>query len=209
MKMTPRSIPTPENSLVARAMQGDLPAFNRLVLTYQDLAYHHAFAMLGQPVPAGEAVQRGMLSAYQALPTFRGGSFRAWLLSHVTRAAEAPDLRKDSSAQVSRPPTLPSNPGSGAISLERDLANLPGIYRGAVTLVDVYQFDYAEAAQALRVSAKTLLQRLALARQQIQAGLQRGAYEQDYRGPPVSRKDVRRTRLTGARSSGVCEESVR
>lgn len=194
MKTSPRFNPTPENNLVAKALQGDLHAFNRLVLAYQDLAYHHALALLGQPAPAGEAVQRGMLSAYQNLSAFRGASFRAWLLSHVTRAAEAPDLRKGS-----RTPVV--HPINAAENLEQDLARMPAQYRGAVTLVDVYQFDYAEAALALRIPPKTLLERLTLARRQIQAGLRAGEYEHGYRGPPEMSKDCDPTWFAGVCSS--------
>ena len=190
MKTTPQFISTPENNLVAMAVQGDLSAFNRLVLTYQDMAYHHAFAMLGQPAQADAAVQRGMLSAYQNLSAFHGASFRAYLLSHVTRAAEASDLRKG-------PRTPVGHPINAAENLERDLAKMPALYRGAVTLVDVYQFDYAEAALALHVPSKTLLENLTLARRQIQAGLRTGAYEHDYRGAPKSTNEGSRTWFTG------------
>ncbi len=70
--------------LVNDAIQGDLDAFNRLVLAYQDMGFNLAYRMLGDPVLAEDATQDAFLSAYKHLNTFRGGSFKAWVMRMVT-----------------------------------------------------------------------------------------------------------------------------
>ena len=61
-------------SLLERARDGDLDAFNDLVVAYQD----HLFALVVRMVPdrdqASDAVQEAFFSAYRNLASFRGGS---------------------------------------------------------------------------------------------------------------------------------------
>ncbi|GAP08554.1 DNA-directed RNA polymerase specialized sigma subunit, sigma24 homolog [Anaerolinea thermolimosa] len=75
-----------ELALVQSARQGDLDAFNRLVLSYQDMAFNLAIRMLNDPYLAEDVTQTAFLSAYRSLNTFRGGSFRAWVMRMVTNA---------------------------------------------------------------------------------------------------------------------------
>jgi RNA polymerase sigma-70 factor, ECF subfamily len=65
-----------ETALINKAVQGDLEAFNRLVLNYQDMAYNHARAQLSDPASAEDAVQDSFIKAFQNLHGFRCGSFR-------------------------------------------------------------------------------------------------------------------------------------
>ncbi len=44
-----------EKDLIAQASNGDLDAFNQLVLQYQAIAYHHAYALLGDAAQAEDA----------------------------------------------------------------------------------------------------------------------------------------------------------
>ena len=44
-----------EAALIRFAQQGDLDAFNRLVLMYQDMAYNLAYRMLSDPAGAEDA----------------------------------------------------------------------------------------------------------------------------------------------------------
>ena len=72
-----------DNLAVQRALDGDLEAFNDLVLEYQRLAYSVAYRMLQEQDAASDAVQDSFIKAYRALNTFRGGSFKSWLLRIV------------------------------------------------------------------------------------------------------------------------------
>lgn len=64
-----------EIMLVRSAQSGNLEAFNALVLKYQDLIYGVVLRILGQ-----DATQEAIISAYQHIVNFRGGSLKAWLM---------------------------------------------------------------------------------------------------------------------------------
>jgi len=93
-----------ELALVQAALDGELDAFNRLVLAYQDLAYNVAFRMMGDEDEASDATQTAFISAYKNLRSFRGGSFKAWVLRMVTNSCYDELRRKH------RHPTTPLEP---------------------------------------------------------------------------------------------------
>jgi len=181
-----------EEALLTGAANGDLDAFNQLVLRYQNMAYNHAYALLGDSDSAQDAAQDGFLKAFQALPAFRGGSFRGWLLKIITNSAY--DLLRRSqrhptqslfpedkygeemeSAAWLADPSASVQDAVEQKELSSDiykiLHELPDVYRSVITLIDINELDYAEAAQALRVPIGTVKSRLARARLQMQEKL--------------------------------------
>lgn len=66
-----------EELLTKAASNGCLDAFNQLVLMHQDMAYHHALALLGDSDQAEDAVQESFIKVFQNMSGFRGGSFRS------------------------------------------------------------------------------------------------------------------------------------
>ena len=52
-------------------------------------------------------------------------------------------------------------------TLSHDLNELAGIYRSAITLIDLYEYDYSEAAFILRIPLGTLKSRLIRGRLQM------------------------------------------
>lgn len=193
--MNPQShvVPQDEETLVKSASNGNLDAFNQLVLKHQDLAYRHAVSMLNDDWLAEEVAQDSFLKAFQNVKSFRGGSFRAWLMRIVTNTAY------DTLRYSSKRPTQPLFPDDGdgdevesprwladpnasvEGSLEEDertkfiyhtLNELQDIYRNVLTLVDLQDFDYEEAAQALNIPVGTVKSRLARARMQLKEKLQ-------------------------------------
>lgn len=174
-----------EEMWVQQAVQGDLEAFNQLVLNYQDLAYSHARALLGDPDSAEDAVQDSLIKAFQSLNGFRGGSFRGWLLRIVANSAY--DMLRRAGRRPTQPlfpegedgeeiesPAWLADPNAWVQeTVERDeeskrlyqlLDELPEVYRSVLTLIDLYQLDYLEAAEALKVPVGTIKSRLARAR---------------------------------------------
>jgi len=177
-----------DEALVLAASKGDLEAFNQLVLSYQDLAYHHAYSLMGDPASAEDVAQESFVKAFQGLNGFRGGSFRSWLLRIVTNCAY--DILRRSQRHPSQPlfpednngeelesaPWLADPSASVQDAVEKAelseeirelMEQLPETYRNVLTLVDLYQFDYSEAAQTLRVPIGTVKSRLARARLQM------------------------------------------
>ena len=93
-----------EIALIQAARGGDLDSFNRLVLAYQDQIYSQAYRMIGDSESADDATQNAFISAYNHLNSFRGGSFKAWLLRIVTNACY------DELRRRKRRPTVPLEP---------------------------------------------------------------------------------------------------
>ncbi len=54
-----------EVALIQDACQGDLTAFNRLVLAYQDMVYNQAYRVIGETDAAEDATQEAFISAYE------------------------------------------------------------------------------------------------------------------------------------------------
>jgi len=177
-----------DEALVLAASKGDLEAFNQLVLRYQDLAYHHAYSLMGDPDSADDVAQESFVRAFQGLNGFRGGSLRSWLLRIVTNCAYDILRRSrrhplqplypedDNGEELESAPWLADLFASVQDAVERAelseeirslIEQLPEVYRNVLTLVDIYQFDYLEAAQTLRVPIGTVKSRLARARLQM------------------------------------------
>jgi RNA polymerase sigma-70 factor (ECF subfamily) len=185
-----------EEQLIADASRGDLQAFNELVLIYQNMAFHHAYALLGDPATAEDATQESLIKAFQAVNRFRGGSFRGWLLKIVTntsydmlrrsgRYSSQPLFPEDENGEEIESPSWISDPSASvqetversesAKELYSKLDELPAVYRSVITLVDLYEMDYEEAARALNVPLGTIKSRLARARLQMQEKLKKTA----------------------------------
>ncbi len=181
-----------EEALIMAASNRDLDAFNQLVLTYQDLAYQHAFSILGELAPAEDVTQDSFIKAFQGLNAFRGGSFRSWLLRIVTNSAYD-FLRRskrrpiqplfpedDNGEELDTAPWLADPTASVQKTVEekelseeirRLMEQLPEVYRNVLTLIDLYQLDYLEAAETLRIPVGTVKSRLARARLQMKKKL--------------------------------------
>jgi RNA polymerase sigma-70 factor (ECF subfamily) len=93
-----------EPDLIRAAQHGDLDAFNRLVLAYQDNVFNTALRILGDEDLASDASQEAFISAFRGLNGYRGGSFRAWLLRTVTNACY------DELRRRKRRPSIPLEP---------------------------------------------------------------------------------------------------
>jgi RNA polymerase sigma-70 factor (ECF subfamily) len=79
--------PTEAGELVA-ARAGDRKAFDRLVAPHRAALHAHCYRMLGSLEDAADAVQDGLLGAWQGLAGFEGRSaFRSWLYTVATHAA--------------------------------------------------------------------------------------------------------------------------
>ena len=182
-----RPEPDPEVlDLVDRARGGDLPAFNSLVLRYQNTAYSLALRFLGAREPAEDATQEAFIRAHRAIDSFRGGNFRSWLLTIVANAARDELRRRKRRPQLSldearddeeRASLDPIDPGpspeqqalTGELraTLERSLARLPDDWRMVVVLSDVQGLAYDEIATTLDVPVGTVKSRLSRARARL------------------------------------------
>ena len=183
-----------EVTLIQSAKQGDLDAFNHLVLTYQEQVYNLALRLLGDDPSAQDAAQTAFIKAYKSIRTFRGGSFRAWVLRILTNVC-FDELRHQKRRPVQD--LYPTDIDSGderedapwlmdeSISpeeyveqlelekaIQRCLGNLPVEFRAVITLVDIQGLGYQEAAAVVKKPLGTIRSRLARARMRVQDCLQ-------------------------------------
>jgi len=183
-----------ETALIQSALKGELDAFNRLVLAYQDLAFNLAYRMLNDEDLAADAVQNAFISAWKNLPSYRGGSFKAWVMRMVTNGCYD-ELRRqkrrpttplepfnvDDQEEVESPHWMASDDPLPETTLEQAelehalqhcLENLPMDFRSVVVLVDVQGLDYEEVAQSVNAPLGTVKSRVARARMKIRDCLQ-------------------------------------
>jgi len=180
-----------ETALVQRARQGNLDAFNELILHYQTQVYNLALHLLQDGAAADDAAQEAFISAYKSLAKFRGGSFRAWLLRIVSNACYDEMRRRKRRPSVSwddfgdmEDEANPHLVDGGALPeetvqqrelravIERAMAKLPKDQRMVLLLVDRMGFSYKEVAETMNVRLGTVKSRLARARKQMQKLLQ-------------------------------------
>ena len=187
MTATQRPEPdTAEIELVQRAREGELAAFNSLVLRHQDAAYGLALRFLSSREAAEDATQEAFIRAYRAIGSFRGERFRSWLFSIVANACRdelrrrrrRPQRSLDEAREqpdradldpVDPDPTPEAQALSGELRevLERSLMQLPEDWRLVVVLSDVQGLSYEEVAEAAGVPLGTVKSRLSRARARL------------------------------------------
>lgn len=162
--------------LVERARDGDLDAFNELVLAYQDQLWALVARLVPDPDQASDAVQEAFFSAYRNLRSFRGGSVRSWLSRIAINAAmdlQRARRRRPASPypelddETWQPPAGPAaDPEATALAGERSrvlaeaLARISPDQRTAIVLFDVEGYDYAQIAELTGVSLGTVKSRI-------------------------------------------------
>jgi RNA polymerase sigma-70 factor (ECF subfamily) len=163
-------------TLLDRARDGDLDAFNDLVSLYQDQLFALVVRMVPDRDQASDCVQEAFFSAFRNLSSFRGGSVKSWLNRICVNAA------MDTQRARKRRPTQPypelddeswqppagedADPERTAIGAERSralagaLSRITDDQRVAIVLYDVEGFDYAEIANMTGVSLGTVKSRI-------------------------------------------------
>src|SRR3954447_15984052 len=163
-------------SLLERARDGDLEAFNDLVTLYQDQLFALVVRMVPDRDQASDAVQEAFFSAYRNLTSFRGGSVKSWLNRICVNAAmdqqrakkrrpvqpypELDDETWQPPAGIEADPERTALDGERTRTLGRALAQITDDQRAAIVLYDVEGYDYAEIADMTGVSLGTVKSRI-------------------------------------------------
>lgn len=177
--------------MIAAAQHGDVPSFNQLARAYQSVVYHTAFRVLGDSEAASDAVQDAFVSAFKHIRSFRGGSFKAWLLRIVTNSCYDQLRAKQRKPTASLDALLldPDNPAPGlgeahdespedhaerqelASMIQKGLQSMPVEQRVTVVLSDIQGFAYDEIAQITGTNVGTVKSRLSRARAHLRGFL--------------------------------------
>lgn len=183
--------PEVDDPVVLRAQQGDAAACRALVQTHQRRVLGQLRAMLA-PVGKGALVedlaQETFLRAFRALPRFRGdgrASLATWLVTIATRVALNELRRRPPHTEWLDTVTESGRTGEAARSgeaavverhasaqaIERAIADLSPVYRGAFLLRELHGLDYGEIAEVLEVDVGTVKSRLSRARARLRLAL--------------------------------------
>lgn len=175
-----------EDKLIHAARHGDIEAFNRLVVTYQDSAYTVAYRIMGEPDAAADATQEAFIAAYYKLDQFQGERFKSWLLRIVTNACydelrrrkRRPASSLDGLENVAPQPDLDLNPAPESPeqhaqrrelyqAIQDCLNALPDDQRVIAVLVDVEEYAYQEIVSITGLPLGTVKSRLSRARARL------------------------------------------
>jgi len=198
-----------EENLIASSQQGDVQAFNQLVLRYQPILFGAVFRLLGDYDTAADVTQDAFLAAYRGIATYRGGSsFRAWLLrigsnmacDYWRRVQRHPSDSLDALTDVDEPQSAEvlnalatsnteDNPEERLLSqelqelIQRGIQRLPLDQRVAIVLCDIEGLSYEEVAAATQTTLGTVRSRIARGREKLRTYLYqyRELLPRDYR----------------------------
>lgn len=179
-------------SVISAAREGDGQAFQGLVEGHWGSAVRLACSIMQTEEAAADAVQEALIKVHRAMPRFKDGNFRAWLLRIVSntcydhlrsqkrRSALSLDQMIEEAEFEASEGRCEQNPEQYTLRREqlaclgRLIDGLPSWYRDVVVLVDIHGYDYGEAAAHLRLPRGTVKSRLSRARAHLRNQLAAG-----------------------------------
>jgi RNA polymerase sigma factor (sigma-70 family) len=183
-----------ERRLVEVAQRGDVESFNELVRLFEGRVYTLCYRMLGDAESAADAAQDAFLSAFRNLRSFRGGSFRSWMLRIATNTCydvlrvrkrrpsvsldiEADDESDSSPLQIADTAESPDDFAQRrelAAAIQQGLTELPDEQRIVLILSDIQGLAYEEIAQITNSNLGTVKSRLSRGRARLRDVLKAG-----------------------------------
>ncbi|HEY0807415.1 MAG TPA: sigma-70 family RNA polymerase sigma factor [Pseudonocardiaceae bacterium] len=165
-------------TLVARAREGDLRAYERLVLRFQGPMYRLAVRMLANRADAEDVVQDVFLTVWRRLGQLQeDGAFVGWLYRMTTnRCLNVIRARKPTSEveleqhEVRTPGSRPeqmAETSAQMTALAAALAQLTGEQRACWLLREVHGRSYEEIARIVGSTRTAVRGRIARARAQL------------------------------------------
>ncbi|MGH8272823.1 MAG: RNA polymerase sigma factor [Gammaproteobacteria bacterium] len=172
--------PETEATLLARARQGDVRAFEALYRSHVGRIHALSRRLSGSQTLAEDCTQEAFVRAWEALPKFRGESaFGSWLhriAVNTVLARQRRALRRsawlhtdgnDAIVAAAAPPERPDM----AMDLDRAIAELPPGAREVFVLHDVEGYKHAEIATLTGLAVGTTKAHLHRARRTLRARL--------------------------------------
>jgi RNA polymerase sigma-70 factor (ECF subfamily) len=183
-----------ETFLLARARQGDLPAFEEVVGRYQRRVYGVALRIVRSHAVADDVAQDAFVRAWQSLERFElGRPFGPWVcriaanlaINHVRSPVAREDPLPEGHGETRAAQGSPLDgvlDGEAQRLLHEALATLPPEQRAVFVLRAVEEMSYGEIAEALGLSPGTVMSRLFRAREKLVRALA------PYLGPAAERR---------------------
>lgn len=179
-----------DRQILKKFKNGDISAFEELVLKYQDRIYNLCRNMLGNTHDAEDAAQDTFIKAYQNLDNFRPeASFYTWLYriavntcldykkkpffeSFVKKADEGEEFIDEPASDRPSPEKLYESKQIG-LALHNSIRKLPSKLRTAIVLKEIEGLSYEEIADILELSIGTVKSRISRAREELRALLKK------------------------------------
>ena len=168
-------------SLVLAARHGDGDAFDELIRRHAPRLHAVARRLVG-PADAPDAVQECLMTAYQALPRFRGDArFSTYLHAILVRQCRRTARRLARSLPWPDGEFESGGPGPAEAAERHEaqrqvahaVAQLPPRVRGGLVLRESAALEYQDIARALGVPIGTVRSRIARARERLRAAFER------------------------------------
>ena len=183
--------------LVARSRQGDLDAFEELVLKHQKRMLNIAYRLIGDYDEACEVVQDAFVSAHRNVRTFRGDSkFTTWLTAitvnlsknrlkqlksrqgHEAYSLDDPVETCDGKVTIDPPSKAPSvldrlEKRDVQSRVQGCIKALDPDFREVLVLRDLQDLSYEEIGNLLNLQGGTVKSRLFRAREMVKDCLKR------------------------------------
>lgn len=168
--------PLDETTLVVRAQEGDVRAFEELARRHQAALYRLAVRVMGDAGEAEDALQEALLDAWRRIDRFRGDSaFSTWMYRVVTnrctgmlrRRRPTPVEGIGDTAPAPDSPERAAEVDAGLEALGRALRGLNDDLRIAFVLRELEGLGYAEIAEITGASEQAVRGRIHRARTRL------------------------------------------
>jgi RNA polymerase sigma-70 factor (ECF subfamily) len=165
-----------EATLVVRAQEGDVRAFEALARRHQGALYRLAVRVMGDPTEAEDALQEALLDAWRWIGRFRGDSaFSTWMYRIVTnrcvrmlqRRKPVPVDRLDESSPAPDSPESSAELDARMAALGQAVRGLRDELRVCWVLRELEGLGYGEIAQIVGASDDAVRGRIHRARLQL------------------------------------------
>jgi RNA polymerase sigma-70 factor (ECF subfamily) len=157
----PVAAPPDEAEALARALRGDVRAFEQIYRRHLPQVYALCLRMTGQPALAEDCTQECFIAAWRALPGFEGRSRVATWLHRIAVHAVLNERRTRSRRLQATPldeealaAPVPAGE-AGTADVEAALARLPEGARDVVVLVGLHGYTHEETAAMLDIAVGT------------------------------------------------------
>ena len=183
-----KKLASSDEAIVKRVQEGDVNAYNILVIKYQHKVLQIISKFVGNSADTSDVAQESFIKAYKAINTFRGeSSFYTWLYRIVVNAAKTYlesnskhqnhlDVDAEEFESVDKQGALTYKDTPDRIIESQELqqvifdamAELPEELRQAITLREVEGMSYEDMADLMKVPVGTVRSRIFRARQFIE-----------------------------------------
>ncbi|SFK19825.1 RNA polymerase sigma factor RpoE [Succinivibrio dextrinosolvens] len=177
-----------DEAIVKRVQQGDVSAYNILVIKYQHKVAQIISKFVGNSADVNDVAQEAFIKAYKAINNFRGeSSFYTWLYRIVVNAAKTYlesnskrknhiDVDSEEFQSIDSQGVLTSRESPDKIIESQELQQvilsamneLPEELRQAIMLREVEGMTYEDMADLLQIPIGTVRSRIFRARQFIE-----------------------------------------